>query len=162
MATAFPASKSVVLSSWKEIAAYLGRGVRTVQRYERDLALPVHRPRGNRRAVLALADEIDVWLRSAPKSEFERGSKPRELGNGTNLQATALLTTVRQTIGQGAELRDRCNSLRAAHHEVVTTLLSNLTGLVDGVNKRSRVGLAKRRGTRGLSAEHPQRGNGSR
>ncbi len=31
----------MVLNSWKEIACYLGRGVRTVQRYERDLGLPV-------------------------------------------------------------------------------------------------------------------------
>ena len=31
------------LDSWKVIAAYLGRGVRTVQRWERDEGLPVHR-----------------------------------------------------------------------------------------------------------------------
>src|SRR3954463_10845884 len=31
------------LDSWKEIAAYLRRGVRTVQRWERDEGLPVHR-----------------------------------------------------------------------------------------------------------------------
>ena len=31
------------LDSWKEIAAYLGRGVRTVQRWEREEGLPVHR-----------------------------------------------------------------------------------------------------------------------
>lgn len=31
------------LDSWKEIAAYLGRGVRTVQRWEREGQLPVHR-----------------------------------------------------------------------------------------------------------------------
>ena len=31
------------LDSWKEIATYLGRGVRTVQRWEREEGLPVHR-----------------------------------------------------------------------------------------------------------------------
>ena len=31
------------LDSWKEIAAYLGRGIRTVQRWEREEGLPVHR-----------------------------------------------------------------------------------------------------------------------
>ena len=31
------------LDSWKAIAAYLGRGVRTVQRWEREEGLPVHR-----------------------------------------------------------------------------------------------------------------------
>ena len=31
------------LDSWKEIAAYLGRDVRTVQRWERREGLPIHR-----------------------------------------------------------------------------------------------------------------------
>ncbi len=53
-----------LLNSWKEIANYLGRGVRTVQRWERDLALPVRRPRGyGRSAVLALTQDLDEWLR---------------------------------------------------------------------------------------------------
>src|SRR3984885_4315700 len=37
---------STVLSSWKDIARYLGKGVRTVQRWERHLGLPVRRPIG--------------------------------------------------------------------------------------------------------------------
>jgi hypothetical protein len=56
-----------ILNSWKEIATYLGRGVRTVQRWEIDLGLPVRRPKGrDRSAVLALTDEMDAWLRRAP------------------------------------------------------------------------------------------------
>ncbi len=56
-----------ILNSWKEIATYLGRGVRTVQRWEADLGLPVHRPKGrDRSAVLALADELDLWVRQTP------------------------------------------------------------------------------------------------
>ena len=31
------------LNGWKEIAAFLGKGVRTVQRWEREQGLPVHR-----------------------------------------------------------------------------------------------------------------------
>ena len=31
------------LDSWKEIAAYLKRGVRTVKRWEKEEGLPVHR-----------------------------------------------------------------------------------------------------------------------
>ena len=38
----FPTSREV-LHSWKEIAAELDRGVRTVQRWERTLQLPVRR-----------------------------------------------------------------------------------------------------------------------
>lgn len=38
-----------VLNSWKEVATYLGRGIRTVQRWERELGLPIRRPRGKPR-----------------------------------------------------------------------------------------------------------------
>ena len=60
-----------ILNSWKEIATYLDRGIRTVQRWESDLQLPIHRPKGkNRSAVLALQEELDDWLRRTP-SQFE-------------------------------------------------------------------------------------------
>ncbi len=45
-----------LLNSWKEIAAYMGRGVRTVQRWERDLALPVRRL-GKERTIVAPRSE---------------------------------------------------------------------------------------------------------
>ncbi len=67
---------SAVLSSWKEIAAYLGKGVRTVQRWERELALPVRRPIAhNKRIVIAVPDELDNWLRRnlAPAGYSWRG-----------------------------------------------------------------------------------------
>lgn len=70
---------SEVLNSWKEIAAYLGRGVRTVQRWEQELALPVRRPRGkDRSAVIALKADLDRWLYHTPNhgnnrtAEFKR------------------------------------------------------------------------------------------
>lgn len=60
-------SNSSVLNSWKEIARYLGRGVRTVQRWERELGLPIHRPKGrDRSATLALTSELDEWLSATP------------------------------------------------------------------------------------------------
>ena len=56
-----------ILNSWKEIAAYVGRGVRTVQRYEERLRFPVHRPAARKHSsVLAFSDEIELWLRSTP------------------------------------------------------------------------------------------------
>jgi TolB-like protein len=56
------------LNSWKAIAAYLGREVRTAQRWAKSRDLPVHRlPGGARPRVFALTDEIDAWLqRSSP------------------------------------------------------------------------------------------------
>ena len=56
---------SGILSGWKQIAAHVGFGVRTVQRWE-SLGLPIRRPqRKNRSAVVAFAHEIDDWLKSA-------------------------------------------------------------------------------------------------
>ncbi len=55
-----------LFNGWKEIANYLGRGVRTVQRWERLNGLPVHRPAGKQRAaVFALKLELDAWLSHA-------------------------------------------------------------------------------------------------
>jgi len=46
---------------------YMGRGVRTVQRYERAYRLPVRRPAGkDRAAVMALSDELDTWVSNIP------------------------------------------------------------------------------------------------
>lgn len=53
------------LNSWKEIAAYVGRDVRTVIRWEQRAGLPVYRiPVGQRQAVHAYRSEIDAWMRS--------------------------------------------------------------------------------------------------
>jgi hypothetical protein len=47
------------LDSWKEIAAYLRRGVRTVQRWEREEGLPVHRLAHDKRgSVYARREEL--------------------------------------------------------------------------------------------------------
>jgi len=50
------------LDSWKEIAAYLKRGVRTVQHWEHEAGLPVRRLATKKRgAVYAYKTEIDAW-----------------------------------------------------------------------------------------------------
>lgn len=51
------------LESWKEIAAYLDRDVRTVQRWEKAEGLPVHRHLHDKQgSVFALRAEVDLWL----------------------------------------------------------------------------------------------------
>jgi Tol biopolymer transport system component len=50
------------LESWKEIAEYLRREVRTVQRWEREQGLPVHRHAHHKRSsVYAFPLELDEW-----------------------------------------------------------------------------------------------------
>jgi len=71
------------LDSWKEIAAYLRRGARTVQRWEREQGLPVHRlGAGGQGQVFAYKSELDAWWRSRqsdlePASPAMRASQPR-------------------------------------------------------------------------------------
>lgn len=56
------------LDSWKAIADYLQRDVATVRRWEKSLALPVHRVGGIGRSVFADPAEIDAWLKRAKPS----------------------------------------------------------------------------------------------
>jgi hypothetical protein len=52
------------LDSWKEIAAYFGRDVRTVQRWEKREGLPVHRHIHSKLGSLyAFRSELDAWWR---------------------------------------------------------------------------------------------------
>jgi TolB-like protein len=53
------------LDSWKEIASYLKRGVRTVQRWEREENLPVHRHlHDTLGTVYAYRSELEAWWRA--------------------------------------------------------------------------------------------------
>jgi len=64
------------LHSWKEIAAYLNHGVRTVQRWEAAEGLPVHRHSHDKRdAVYAYRAELDAWWREG-RSRLETTAEP--------------------------------------------------------------------------------------
>jgi hypothetical protein len=67
-----------IAQSWKEIASELDRGVRTVQRWERTLGLPVHRiGKGARCPVFAFKDELHLWFRKkAWASDLETTRSP--------------------------------------------------------------------------------------
>jgi hypothetical protein len=57
------------LDSWKQIAVYLDRQVRTVQRWEKCEGLPVHRQfhvKGG--TICAFKHEIDTWLKNRSRS----------------------------------------------------------------------------------------------
>jgi hypothetical protein len=67
------------LDSWKEIAVYFRRDVRTVRRWEQSLGLPVHRHRQRRGvAVYAYRSEVDEWWRGRDqKAEAAAPAPPR-------------------------------------------------------------------------------------
>jgi TolB-like protein len=64
------------LESWKEIAAYLRRDVRTVQRWEQTDGLPIHRHKRAQRPIpYAYKSELDAWWTG--RSESGAPSEPQ-------------------------------------------------------------------------------------
>jgi tetratricopeptide (TPR) repeat protein len=61
------------LDSWKEIASYLKRSVRSVQRWEAEEGMPVHRHQHEKRGtVYAFKSELDVWWKERGATLAER------------------------------------------------------------------------------------------
>ena len=72
-----PAARGGRLDSWKEIADYLRRGLTTVQRWERQEGLPVHRHvHSLGTSVFAYAGDLERWLAGREPSA---ASAPRHL-----------------------------------------------------------------------------------
>ncbi len=94
---------STVLSSWKDIARYLGKGVRTVQRWERHLGLPVRRPIGasQKSAVVLHRGDVDAWL--ATRFSARTLLKDGEEGHHSSSSARSNL---KEGIRKARELRD--------------------------------------------------------
>jgi len=133
-----------ILNSWKEIANYLGRGVRTVQRWERDLGLPVHRPKGkDRSAVLAFPEELNAWLQQTPVRSATMFADPqpsrREAAAVTTSDPNLLIQDVRLTSARSQKLLE--SVMKAAGRQQALTVL-----LCQTLNKITR------RGVRGTAA----------
>jgi hypothetical protein len=68
------------LDSWKEIAAYLNRNVRTVQRWEKREGLPIHRHVHEKASsVSACKKEIDAWQKQRSRASDEITEYQKEL-----------------------------------------------------------------------------------
>lgn len=97
---------AAVLTSWKDIARYMGKGVRTVQRWEMDFGLPVRRPQGsNKKAVLARPSDLDAWvaLRCASRAS-------QLISVGKDVSGTFYMASLRAEIATSRQLR-QCNRL---------------------------------------------------
>ena len=92
------------LESWKEITAYFGRDVRTVQRWER-AGIPIRRyALGKKNSVYALKTELQTWfeaMRSLGTAEFAPASTPapakeevRNVVHGRILSVKAVIACV--------------------------------------------------------------------
>ena len=115
-----------VLNSWKEIAVYLGRGVRTVQRWEANLGLPVHRPNGHMRsAVIAFRGELDEWLRKAPQLRII--SAPADTPSPASTPSPFPLNgraSVQESILECQKLRKAFRTTAKAHYKLVGALVN--------------------------------------
>jgi predicted DNA-binding transcriptional regulator AlpA len=130
MANATQPDKGMILNSWKEIAQYLGRGVRTVQRYEQDLDLPVRRPRGkSRSSVIAVREELDEWLRRAPcKEATSRPARP----------AAMTSSGIAQAVQQAKDLRVRTIQLRSDHNKALELFAKNFRAMIESLSSGRR------------------------
>lgn len=73
------------LDSWKSVASFLRRDIRTVQRWEANEGLPVYRLRSSRRApIFAYRSEIEVWWKARQSALRLREPKadPEKPGRG--------------------------------------------------------------------------------
>ena len=121
------------LSGWKDIATYLGKGVRTVQRYERDLCLPVRRPAGkNRAAVIATKAELDAWVGASQIRETFR------LARVSSNMPESFVREIRQSVTEMHQLRENMTALRKELRASVGALHESLNILRDGL-RRDRV-----------------------
>ena len=114
-----------VLTSWKDIARYMGKGVRTVQRWEMDFGLPVRRPQGsNKKAVLARPRDLDAWvaLRCASRVEQQQNTDTVPYPQIARLaQLEAQMETARQ--------------LRESNHVLLSEMKSQLYELREQILK---------------------------
>jgi TolB-like protein len=100
-ATDGPTHKDVAsrLNSWKEIASYFARDIRTVQLWEKQEALPVHRHEHSARSsVYAYPAELNTWLRNRSQEKITApldpaASKP-VIPSLRNPRVGALIATV--------------------------------------------------------------------
>jgi len=114
---------SNMLSSWKEIAQFFGKGVRTVQRWEKTLDLPIHRPPGApSNVVLARESDLEAWMhRGMPHGEQTATSE--DLSHAFETIHAYLREVESGNIGAGRSrteelkhLSDRIEALRSAVH----------------------------------------------
>jgi hypothetical protein len=120
-----------ILNGWKEISSYINRSVRTVQRWEARLELPVYRPAlKDRSAVMAFSDELDRWIsRASPDMGEEDGVPNGNEGNDAFLlqvldNVSAMVLDTAELSSQVQLLQDQLRqSLKLYRHAIASRTL---------------------------------------
>lgn len=96
-----------ILNSWKEIAVYLQAGIRTLQRWELELGMPIHRfTNGSHSRVFAFAKELDLWRISRAEPKESR----RELHRQSTVKAMELRIRARELCAESRALQREVSS----------------------------------------------------
>lgn len=130
MNTGTSANSSTVLTSWKDIARYMGKGVRTVQRWEQDFGLPVRRPHGsNKKAVLARPCDLDAWVALRCASRADRSSPAHFADAKDRTASVAFLSSLHARIQTAQMLRDNNLALMREMRMAVEQLRDQLDSM---------------------------------
>jgi hypothetical protein len=137
------AAPSTILDSWKQIATYLNRGVRTVQRWEREEALPVHRHQHSvRGTVWGLIPEVDEWWKTRSKRmpQFPHG-----------YEDASLLSLLHWNVANGSLVRSRFAKRTAPHPS------RHLDSLMGSFNRTCRTCEAHGKNLDGMASWHGEK-----
>ena len=118
-----------ILSGWKDIANYLGKGVRTVQRYEEEFRLPVRRPAGRSRgSVVATKAELDAWIAASPVRQ--------QLQMAIKAGPPSSLAGIRQNLREMRILREQMRDLRSGINRSVCLVQASVVELQGRVQEK--------------------------
>lgn len=133
-----------IFTSWKEIANYFGKGVRTVQRWEQQMGLPILRPNDEDNKVVAYVGDLDDWL-AKKWSRRKAGQAPVNLETSNaaaepvNFFADIGTAQLAFTGSQSVKLQlQRCAELRQMNHllrEEVRALILELSSRCDTLRR---------------------------
>ena len=122
-----------MLSSWKEIAHFFGKGVRTVQRWEKTLDLPIHRPPGApSNVVLARTSDLEEWM--------HRGQAAAAVAsNDDDMTSSPMMSDALASLEREVTLLAQMTGIPSSEVHVVTSpeeRIAALTSMLGQVNER--------------------------
>ena len=139
MPTSYPYQQPELLTSWKEIAAHLGKGVRTVQRWEEAYGLPVRRPNEKSKGIVhATRAELDQWLAT------QWSQRPKEVSYDFARTSHSWRHEVRENLQQASALRQANRRLSHDVRSIVDLMAEECKAMARSVNCEFPLPLAKR------------------
>jgi len=113
MAQTHSAARLDLLTSWKEIANFLGKGVRTVQRWEATLGLPVMRPADNRCGiVMARPSDLEAWVLNGRQRSQRKPGATQQMDNASHATFSKCIRELHRCHAEARALCDQVGATR--------------------------------------------------